>query len=435
MRFSGRVLLVFLVVIAAVVALFFLLRRDTQAAFGPAVALCPGPDQYGYTCASGAAYAYIDATNDTRLYEDDGVISLPLPFPFIFYGTTYTAVTASSNGNLQFGNDNAAYANVCLDMAPAAGMGDLISPYWDDLDLRYFGYLETELVGEPPNRIFVVEWDAIPRYGNDEDVVTFAVQLFEGSDDIVFLYENASMLEGYNGRSATIGLQSEAQGLALQFGCNQPVVANATGIAFPHPQPANEELGQATVIPQAHELGAQAKGVTAEVAAVLAQRRPAGLARLQAQWLNQTPPLASAWQPVDLTGDGRNELLVLWHGARPRPELTELALFTDDGTLLLKQRLSTRETAVHALTVAETADLTGDALADVLLHDSQSGQLFVLTAASGRPELLAVAEQCQGSVAALDTNADGRLEIVRDGCETAGRVRYAWDGAAFSRLD
>ena len=181
MRVLRRLFPWLLLLLTAVVILFFVLRRDTQAAYGTAVALCPGPDLYGYTCDSGTAFAYIDATIDTRLYADDGVTSLDLPFPFTFYGTTYTEIQASSNGNLQFGNANAFFGNSCMDQAPVSGMGDMMAPFWDDLDLTAFGFLEYELVGEAPNRIFVLEWDNIPRFGDPDDRVTFAVQLFEES--------------------------------------------------------------------------------------------------------------------------------------------------------------------------------------------------------------------------------------------------------------
>ena len=67
------------------------------------------------------------------------MVQLDLPFPFIFYGREYTTVTAAVNGNLQFGSDNPLAFPSCL--LPAAGMGQLISPYWADLDLTLFGAL------------------------------------------------------------------------------------------------------------------------------------------------------------------------------------------------------------------------------------------------------------------------------------------------------
>ncbi|NJN54395.1 MAG: hypothetical protein HC804_06355 [Anaerolineae bacterium] len=181
-----RVVGIFLVLLILVVATLLLVQRRLGAAdFGPPVALCPGPDLYGYTCKNGAAYAYIDATHDTLLYELDGVVNLKLPFPFTFYGTTYNELAASSNGNIQFGNASPEYHNGCLNTAPANGMGDMVAPYWDDLDLRFEGFLETELVGEAPNRIFVVEWDEVPRYESG-DVLTFEVQLLKAVRTLCF---------------------------------------------------------------------------------------------------------------------------------------------------------------------------------------------------------------------------------------------------------
>lgn len=94
----------------------------------------------------------------------------------------------------------------------------------------------------------MLEWDDIPRYDDPGDRVTFAVQLFEETQDILFLYADVTMLQGNNGSSATIGIQSEAQGLALQFGCNQPVVADASRVRFTVPEDANGDLGLETAV-------------------------------------------------------------------------------------------------------------------------------------------------------------------------------------------
>lgn len=432
-----RLLFVLLLLVAAVVALFFAFRRETRAAFGPAVALCPGPDLYGYTCENGAAFAYIDASNDTRLYEDDGAIELALPFPFTFYGTTYTEIQATSNGTLHFGPATLQYNNACLAEGPAAGMGDMIAPFWDDLDLRFFGFLEYETVGTAPERIFVVEWDDVPRFDSEEDRTTFAVQLFEGSNDIVFLYQDVTMFEGHNGSSATIGLQSESQRLALQFGCNQPVVADASGILLRHPAEANEEVGQQVtraIITEAAP--AVAKGEVARLIDVINRQGPTALNRLRGQWLSQQPARASQWQWLDLTGDSREELLLLWHSTLRHPQLTQLVILTpaESGQMALfyHHHFSTRQEAVAQIEIVAAADLTSDGHVDPLLHDPTSGQLFVVTADSGNLELHSLPERCQGSLGVLDVDGDGRLEVVGDGCQTPGRPAYAWNGHEFT---
>ncbi|MBK8903678.1 MAG: VCBS repeat-containing protein [Anaerolineaceae bacterium] len=442
MRVIRRLLPWLLLLVTAVIILFFVLRRDTQAAYGTAVALCPGPDLYGYTCDGGTAFAYIDATTDTFLYSDDGVITLELPFPFTFYGTTYTELQASSNGNVQFGSGNAFFANSCMNEAPVVGMGDMVAPFWDDLDLTSYGYLEYDVVGEAPDRIFVLEWDDVPRFGDAEDRVTFALQLFEGSQDILFLYEDVTLLEGNNGGSATIGIQSEAQGLALQFGCNQPVVANASRIRFTEPEEANADVeGTETAVIQA-AAPLYTKGDAAELLNQMNIQGPAALADMHTRWLNQSPPRTAVWQWLDLTGDGQDELILLRTGTVQNASLNDLMIFTQDesGTfsLLHYQPLTSREQLAPPGSRPELAaagDLTQDGLTDVVVHDTVSGRSFVLTAGAGVVQLLPLPGSCAGSLGIMDVNEDGLAEVVRDGCvDGNGRTTTQWNGSTFTTL-
>ncbi len=433
------ILLIFVVVIVA--ALLFFWQRSGAADYGPPVALCPGPDLYGYTCENNAAYAYIDATNDTGLYVLDGTIKLDLPFSFTFYGTTYTELFASSNGNIQFGNANPEYRNSCLDTKPAAGMGDMVAPYWDDLDLRFEGYLETEVVGEAPNRIFVVEWDAIPRYDTG-DPLTFEVQLFEGSNDIVFLYQDVAQGFEGNGRSATIGIQSELQSLALQLGCNLAMVADAGQIRFTHPEQPNGDVGLTgpQVMPgMAAEPGLPAvKGAAATLLHQLNLRGEQALPDLHRQWMAQTPPLTAVWQRTDITGDGLAELILLRHSTSRYPTLAQLIVLTPDTDgqweLLLDHPLSSRQQLTPGAEFAHTGDVNQDDIDDVLLVSADTGQLFVLTAVFNRPTLTAVTDLCFGSLAVFDVDNDGHKDIVRDGCERDDRVYTLWNGQSFYNL-
>jgi hypothetical protein len=437
MKWRVAGILLVLVVVAA--ALLFFWQRSGAADYGLPVALCPGPDLYGYTCENSAAYAYIDATNDTGLYILDGTIKLGLPFAFTFYGTTYTELFASSNGNLQFGNANPEYQNSCLDDAPATGMGDMVAVYWDDLDLRFEGFLETEVVGEAPDRIFVVEWDGVPRYDTG-DPLTFEVQLFEGSNDIVFLYQDVAQGEAGNGRSATIGIQRELQELALQLGCNLAVVADAGQVRFAHPEQPNGGIGLTgpLVMPDeaAEPTAPTLKGPAADLLRQLNLRGEVVLADLHRQWIAQTPPVTAVWQRTDLTGDGLPELILLRHSTIEYPTLAQLMVLTPtaDGQwrLLLDHPLSSRQQLIPSAQFAHTGDLTQDGFDDMLLVSPDTGQLFVLTAVYDRPTLTAVPDACFGSLAVFDINSDGRDDIVRDRCARDGRVYTIWNGQSFT---
>ncbi|MCL4263552.1 MAG: hypothetical protein KJ069_10075 [Anaerolineae bacterium] len=436
-----RVVGIVLILVVIVTAALLVWRRSAAADYGPPVVLCPGPDLYGYTCENSAAYAYIDATNDTGLYILDGTIKLELPFAFTFYGTTYTELFVSSNGNLQLGNANPEYQNSCLDTKPAPGMGDMIAPYWDDLDLRFVGYLETEVVGEAPNRIFVVEWDEVPRY-DTSDLLTFEVQLFEGSNDIVFLYQDVAQGEAGNGRSATIGIQSELQELALQLGCDLAVVADASQVRFAHPEQPNGDVGLTAPLVMPDEATdpttPAVKGPAADLLHQLNLRGERALADLHRQWIAQSPPLTAVWQRTDITGDGLPELVLLRHSTSEYPTLAQLMVLTPhaDGQweLLLDRPLSSRHQLTPNAEFVYTGDLTQDGLDDVLLISADTGHLFVLTAVYNRPMLTAVPDACFGGLAVLDVNNDGHVDIVRDGCGRDERVYTIWNGQSFQNM-
>ena len=92
-----------------------------------------------------------------------GFASLPvsLPFPFTFYGQTYTSANVLTTGNLQFGTTDTSFSS-CL---PYPQIGPAILPDWNSaLDTAFFeicqGNVEkpcgvyTSVTGNAPNRIF-----------------------------------------------------------------------------------------------------------------------------------------------------------------------------------------------------------------------------------------------------------------------------------------
>lgn len=441
-------LLILFVIIIGIIWLVRGRRGEAGAAANPIV-LCPGPDAYGYTCDNGTVYAYLDASHDTFLYEDDGVFAIELPFPFTFYGTTYEQVTASSNGNLQFSTADANYANSCLELPVPAdeeteafpgavipGMGDMIAPYWTDLDLRFYGYLETEVFGEEPNRIFVIEWDNIPPYdGEPEDGITFEVQLFESNNDIVFLYQDVTSLTS-NGFIATALLQSEAQGLAIQYSCNEPSIADQSGVAFPHPAEPDEEWGLDDEVEEEEAEGnAVSVALKADAAALihtlnLSSNPEARLVELRGHWASQAPARLSQWQWADVNNDQQPELLLLWR-SKPQLEQSRLLILSPDSqgkfTLLADVTLSSRTVQFEQLELAEVGDVTGDNKPEILLHDTVTGQSRVLVWREGRATVYPLTESCKGRLGIVAG------DIVRDGCGRE-RITTTWNGLAFMNM-
>ena len=438
MRIRAARLLIPLVLLAVIIAFVLFWRARSQGVYGPALAFCPGPDRYGYTCEGAAAYAYVDAATPTGLVADDGVARLDLPFPFTFYGATYDALNAGSNGNLQFTTRSPIYATACT--SPAVGLGDLIAPYWADLDLTNVGALETAVVGQSPARVFVIEWDDVPLYGPDlEDRVTFEAQLFETSNDIVFLYTDPTTAAGGNGGAAVVGIQSERQELALSYSCRQPVLPSPGGLRLVHPAEPNPRAGEPEDDPAAAAptlAAPQAKGPLADLIAAYETQGLAALAGLRLHWLGERPARAFAWQAADLTGDAGQELVAVWSGGPGAPHLTQVAALGVAGErpVVLFDWRPVGEVSTGAVSVVATADLTGDGLDEVVLRDAATGATWVLSAAGGAPALLDVPERCTGGLVVRDGDGDGRPELIRDGCATPGRLGVVWDGAAFVPL-
>ncbi len=105
------------------------------------------------------------------------------------------------------------------------------------------------------------------------------------------------------------------------------------------------------------------------------------------------------WHELDLTGNGRNELMVLWHGPAGYPHLSQLAVIgvSENGyNLLLDQPLSSRNAPVSRMILVTAADLTGDGLVDALLWDEASGQTAVITQEPGTLSLLPLPGSCRG---------------------------------------
>ena len=122
-----------------------------------------------------------------------------MPFPYNLYGTTFTSVNLSSNGNAQFLTTDTAFTNTCL---PWTTHNYTIFPYWDDLYLVNSGFgIFTSVSGPAPNRIFNIEWRA--QYFPGSGTANHELRLYEGQTRFDVIYGTVT---GGN-TSATAGVQ------------------------------------------------------------------------------------------------------------------------------------------------------------------------------------------------------------------------------------
>jgi hypothetical protein len=177
-------------------------------------AQCTG---FNLTQSNGATL--VPGTVDIGNHCDDCVTAVTLPFSVSIYGVNYTALRASSNGNLQFTANSNAYTNECL---PEANLGIALLPYWDDLLTNSTNSgIYTSTSGTAPNRIFNIEWRATQYSGGLP--INFAVRLYEDNSRVEYVYNTV----GLGGSSATIGAEHTAFP-ATQFSCNTTSITPGT---------------------------------------------------------------------------------------------------------------------------------------------------------------------------------------------------------------
>ena len=190
-----------------------------------------------YASPATGSSSWIDTTGGTTLtIADEGGVYTNLPFSFPYYGQSYTQIGIVGNGYLDIPAAQIGYNNVAI---PNPGEPNgIIAPYWDDLDPGAGGTIRGITVGTAPNRIFVVEWNGVPRYGVASSC-TFEVLLHE-SGKIVFQYGAMSGTSVY-GASATIGIESPDGSQGVQYSYNLAgAVANGTSITFDTTKPPTD---------------------------------------------------------------------------------------------------------------------------------------------------------------------------------------------------
>ena len=212
------------------------------------------------------SFSYLDLSRDPdasrlefRLDEeedrtpDDSIARVALPFKFVLFTRAFpegSPVNISTNGWISLTpevGETAEWENGRLPghqvPRPNRSVGhmpaNLIAPFFHDLVVgESDSAVYTRVLGEAPNRRLIIEWRNFSAYDDEEDAepdyttrLTFQAVLYEGSNDIAFLYRT---LQGplTQGESATIGLQNDGRDRAIQFGFNRPRLSEGRSLFF-----------------------------------------------------------------------------------------------------------------------------------------------------------------------------------------------------------
>ncbi len=188
-------------------------------------------DSFGYICQEIAAN-YVEASNVLPLTGDDVSQPLALPFPFKFYGISYNTAFVCTNGYLNFLAANCLTTNVAIP-ASAAPNG-VIYPYWDDLFVDALASVRTELLGQAPNRQFVIEWRNVRYFSDTTRRVDFEVLLNEDGS-ILTQYRNIAADGREQGNSATVGIENHSGTVALRYSFNEPALFDGLAVLYSLP--------------------------------------------------------------------------------------------------------------------------------------------------------------------------------------------------------
>jgi PKD repeat protein len=177
-----------------------------------------------YTVNQSTGMSIVPGTADSGNHGDEVTTPLSLPFPFVFYGQSFSTVFLNSNGYLELLDNNSYYANFCL---PYASFNYAIAPFWTDLRTDNPGEgIFTSISGTAPNRIFNIEWRA--EYFSTGLSVNFEVRLYENQSRIDMVYGN---LNG-NGSVATVGIQRDTGSAWTTFECNAGGLSSGLQVTF-----------------------------------------------------------------------------------------------------------------------------------------------------------------------------------------------------------
>ncbi|MGH3385524.1 MAG: S8 family serine peptidase [Nocardioidaceae bacterium] len=186
-------------------------------------------DGFGYHCKERPS-SYLQPTEKLQIIGSSLAARVELPFPFTFYGETYTTANVTTVGFVNFGRNHPSFRNFPIpwgDWPNAA-----IFPFWEDLVVSSTSGIYTATSGVAPNRQVVFDWRNVTFWGGTGQL-DFQVILHENGD-IVTQYRH---LDGdrEHGGSATVGIENADGSVGYQYSLDEPALKDSVAIHFLRP--------------------------------------------------------------------------------------------------------------------------------------------------------------------------------------------------------
>lgn len=227
---------------------------------------------------------------DTGNHCDQCTTSVDLPFPYTFYGQTFTKVNVGDNGILQFSSANPGHTQSCL---PNPYVRDAIFALHYDLRTDGVGGVYTSVSGTAPNRVFDIEWRACVNMLDGAPCSTvdtnFQVRLYESQRKVDVVIGAVTQYSRYG----IIGVQESTGTRWAEYRCNiyNPATAGlrvtfdapACGTGST-PQPATS-TATSTLVPPT---------TATNTAVPVTTGTPTGTGEVTAPTSTGTPPLATS---------------------------------------------------------------------------------------------------------------------------------------------
>lgn len=144
---------------------------------------------------------------------------ITLPFPFCYYGQTFTTCKIGSNGAILFNPTLPGGSHpwsFSASLTPTSGInnaGHVLGVY-HDIDPSVCGSIRWYLIGTAPCRQFIVSFNELCHFSCTSLKSTHMMVLNEGTNYIDVYVQNKSTCNGWNGGRAVIGIQkiNQSQG-------------------------------------------------------------------------------------------------------------------------------------------------------------------------------------------------------------------------------